>query len=188
MEIAVLSDAISSIAHSTQSLGFSNLLNRPYNVLSLPDTSPDQASQSAPPFHISAASPPPTRTLTRRRLRRSRRVKRKIATDDGGDFSDGDVYFVFGGDGGNFNNGGDGYFGRGGGGGKGWNFGGYGGANWEDFSNNSIHDPAFDVVYEVLCWIAMSNCLHFALKKVVKFVADGFGDQEKIPMRLTPVC
>ncbi|KAL1548126.1 hypothetical protein AAHA92_16401 [Salvia divinorum] len=190
MEIAIVSDAISSIAHSAQSLGFSNLLlNRPHNVRSLHDTSPDQASQSPPPFHISAASPPPTRTLTRRRLRRSRRVKRKITADDGGDFSNEDVRFAFGGDGGNFNNG-DGYFGGGGGdrGGKGWNFGGYGGTNWEEYPNNPIPDPAFDVVYEVLCWIAMSNCLHFALKKVVKLVADGFGDREKLQMRLTPVC
>lgn len=185
MEISVISDAISSIAYSTHSLGFSSLLNRPYNVLSLSDTSPDQASQSPPPFYISAVSPPPTRTLTRRRLRRTRRVKRKIAADDGGDLNSGDVYFVFG-DGGGINNG-DGYFGRGGGG-KGWNSGGYGGDNWEEYSNNSIPDPAFDFVYEVLCWIAMSNCLHFAFKKVVKFASDGFGDREKIPMRLTPVC
>lgn len=99
--------------------------------------------------------------------------------------SNGDVYFDLG-YGGNSNNGG-GYFGSGGGG-KGWNFGGNGGANWGEYSNNSIPDPAFDVVYEVLCWIAMSNCLHFAFKKVVKFVADGLGDREKIPMRLTPVC
>lgn len=109
-------------------------------------------------------------------------MKRKIAADDGGDLDSGDVYFVFG-DGG----GGDGYFGRGGGG-KGWNSGGYGGDNWEEYSNNSIPDPAFDFVYEVLCWIAMSNCLHFAFKKVVKFASDGIGGREKIPMRLTPVC
>ncbi|KAH6808660.1 glycine-rich protein [Perilla frutescens var. frutescens] len=186
MEIAVLSDAISSIAYTTQSLGFSNLLlNRPYNVLSLSDVSSDQGPQSPPPFHISAASPPPTQTLTRRRLRKARRVKRKIAADDGGDLNNGDVYFGFG-DGGDINNGG-GYFGRGGGG-KGWNFGGSGGSNWGEYSDNSIPDPAFDFVYEVLCWIAMSNCLHFAFKKVGKVVADGFGDREKIPMRLTTVC
>lgn len=182
MEISVISDAISSIAYSTQSLGFSNfLLNRPHNVLSLSDTLSDQPSQS-PPFHISAVSPPPTRTLTRRRLRKTRRVKRKIILDDDGEENG---VFVFS-DGGDFNSG-DGYFGRGGGG-KGWNFGGYGGPNWEEFSDNSISDPAFDFVYEILCWIAMSNCLHFAFKKVVRFVADGFGDRGKVPMRLTPVC
>ena len=47
--------------------------------------------------------------------------------------------------------------------------------NWEEFSSNSPSDPAFDVVYEVISWIALSNCLHFALKKVVRIVADGFG-------------
>lgn len=100
--------------------------------------------------------------------------------DDGGD----NDFFAFS-DGGDSNNGG-GNFGSGGGG-KGWN-GGYGGANWEEFSDNSISDPAFDFVFEILCLIAMSNCLHFAFKKVVRIVADGFGDRGKVPMRLTPIC
>ncbi|KAL3812951.1 hypothetical protein ACJIZ3_014219 [Penstemon smallii] len=180
MEIAVISDTISSIACSAQSLGFSNfLLKRPHNVLPLSDASSDQPP---PPFHVSAASTPSTRTLTRPRLRKTRRVKRKIVTDDDGVDN---RFFTFN-DGGVFSNG-DGYFGSGGGG-KGWNFGGYGGSNWEEFPDDSIPDPAFDVVYEVLCWIAMSNCLHFAYKKVVRFAADGFGDREKVQMGLTPVC
>ncbi|GFQ05726.1 hypothetical protein PHJA_002716700 [Phtheirospermum japonicum] len=178
METSVISDAISSIAHSTQSLGFSNFLNRSNNILSLSDTLSDQPSRSPTPFHISAASPPPTRTLTKRRLRKTRRVRRRVVIDYDGEE---DGIFVFS-DGGGFNSG-DGYFGSGGGG-RGWNFGGYGGANWEEFSENSISDPAFDFVYEVLCWIAMSNCLHFAFKKVARFV----GDRGKVPMRLTPVC
>ncbi|KAL0414780.1 UNVERIFIED_CONTAM: hypothetical protein Sradi_1679700 [Sesamum radiatum] len=183
MEISVISDAISSIACSTQSLGFSKfILNRPHDVLSLTDTSSDQPPQTSSPFHISAASSPPTRTLTKPRTRKARRVRRKIVLDNDGEESG---FFVFS-DGGDYNSG-DGYFG-GGGGGKGWNFGGHGGANWEEFSDNSISDPAFDFVYEILCWIAMSNCLHFAFKKVVRIVADGFGDREKVPMRLTPVC
>ncbi|KAG8372923.1 hypothetical protein BUALT_Bualt12G0117500 [Buddleja alternifolia] len=174
MEISVISETISSIAYVSQGLTFSNLLlNRPHNILS------DQPPQSQPSFHVSAASPPPTRTLTKRRLRRSRRVKRKLLTGDGGEESG---YFVFG-DGGGLNSG-DGYFGSGGGG----NFGGNGGANWEDYSDNSVSDPAFDFVYKVLCWIAMSNCLIFALKKVVRRFGDGFGDRQKIPMRLTAVC
>ena len=84
-----------------------------------------------------------------------------------------------------FNNGGGG-----GGGGGSWNFGGFGGANWEGYSSNSYNDPAFDFVYEVLSWIVLSNCLHFAFKKVVRIVADVFGDpaREKVPMRLEPVC
>ncbi|KAK6161073.1 hypothetical protein DH2020_004454 [Rehmannia glutinosa] len=174
MEISVISDAISSIACSTQSLASSNfLLNRPHHVLSLSDTSSDQPPQSPSPFHISAVSPPPTKTLTKHRLRKTRRIKRKILIDeDGGE----NGIFVFS-DGGDFHSG-NGYFGSGGGG-KGWNYGGYGGANWEGFSDNSIPDPAFDFVYEVLCWIAMSNCLHFAFKKVVRFVSDGFGDRKR---------
>lgn len=182
MEIAVISDAISSIACSTQSLGFSNfLLNRPQNVVSLADTSSDQPSQSPPHLNVFAGSPPATRTLTKRRLRKTRRVKRKILVDDDGE----DNGFVFS-SGGNFS-GGDGYFGSGGGG-NGGNFGWYGGSNWEESSDNSISDPAFDVVYEILCWIAMSNCMHFAFKKVVRFFGHGFGDRGKVPMRLTPVC
>ncbi|KAL7104895.1 hypothetical protein ACP275_07G010600 [Erythranthe tilingii] len=191
MEIAVISDAISSIAYSTQSLGFSNfLLNRPHSVLSVADTSSDQQPQSPPPFNVFAASPPSTRTLTKPRIRKTRRVKRKILADDDCGGGEGNGSFAFT-DGGNFS-GGDGYFGSGGGGGgdggKGWNFGGYGGSNWEEFSDNSISDPAFDFVYEILCWIAMSNCLHFAYKKVVRFVEDGFGDRGKVPMQLTTVC
>ncbi|XP_073127955.1 uncharacterized protein [Henckelia pumila] len=192
MEISVISDAISSVVYSTQGLAFSNfLLNRPCNVLSPSDASSDQPPSpppsSAAPFRILAAGPPPTRTLTKPRIRRTRRVKRKSLISDY-DVSGGDGFFVFS-DGGDFNNG-DGYFGAGGGG-RGWNFGGYGGANWEESSGNSISDPAFDFVYEILCWIAMSNCLHFAFKKVVRNVADGFGDPARgkvVPMPLTPVC
>lgn len=102
--------------------------------------------------------------------------------DDGGEFG----FFFDGGDD-------DGAFGGGnswGGGGSGWNFGGFGGSNWDEPSSNSISDPAFDFVYEVLSWIVFSNCLHFAFKKVVRIVAGGLGDpaREKVPMRLTPVC
>lgn len=184
MEISVISDTLSSIAYSTQSFGFSNfVLKRSRNVHSVSDAVSDQPPQSPPHLHVSAATPPATRTLTKRRLRRTRRVKRKIVLDDGGGDNE---YFAFS-DGGDSGNGGGG-FGGGGGGGKGWNFGGYGGANWEEFSDNSISDPAFDFVFEILCLIAMSNCLHFAFKKVVRIVAEGFGDRSKVPMRLPPIC
>ncbi|XP_073294378.1 uncharacterized protein [Primulina huaijiensis] len=193
MEISVISDSISPVVYSTQGLAFSNfLLNRPCNVLSPSDASPDQPpsppSSSAAPFRISAVGPPPTRTLTKPRLRRTRRVKQKSLIIDY-DGSGGDELFVFS-DGGGCNNG-DGYFGGDGGGRRGWNFGGDGGANWDESSGNSISDPAFDFVYEILCWIAMSNCLHFAFKKVVRNVADGIGDparEKVVPMPLTPVC
>ncbi|KZV23298.1 hypothetical protein F511_02199 [Dorcoceras hygrometricum] len=197
MEISVISDAISTVVYSTQGFAFSNfLLNRPYNVLSLTDTPSDQPLQTPSPsppsssavhFRISAAAPPATRTLTKPRLRRIRRVKQKSLISDH-DGSEGDGFFGFI-DGCDFS-GGDGHLGSSGGG-RGWNFGGYGGANWEESSNDSISDPAFDFVYEVLCWIAMSNCLHFAFKKVVRIVADGFGDparEKVVRMPLTPVC
>ncbi|XP_073035663.1 LOW QUALITY PROTEIN: uncharacterized protein [Primulina eburnea] len=196
MEISVISDSISTVVYSTQGLAFSNfLLNRPCNVLSPSDASADNPhrlpSSSAAPFRISAVGPPPTKTLTKPRLRRTRRVKLKPLIIDY-DGSVGDELFVFS-DGGGCNNG-DGYSGGNGSGGgrRGWNFGGYGGgANWDESSGNSISDPAFDFVYEILCWIAMSNCLHFAFKKVVRNVADGIGDparEKVVPMPLTPVC
>ncbi|CAA0834238.1 glycine-rich protein [Striga hermonthica] len=175
MEVVPISDAISSVAYSTQSFGLSNFLTRPHDLLSLPDT--NQPPRSPPPFRIFAASQPPTRTLTKRRLRRIRRARRRISIDyDGGE----NGMFVPS-DGGGFSCG-DGYFGGGGGGGgKGW--------NWEGFSDNCVPDPAFDFVYGVLCWIALSNCLHFAFKKVVRLVEDGVVDQGKVPMQLAPaVC
>ncbi|GER33378.1 glycine-rich protein [Striga asiatica] len=178
MDLVAISDPISSIAYSTQSFGLSNFLTRPYDFLSLLDT--DQPPRSPPRFRISADSRPPTRTLTKRRPRRIRRVRRRISIDYDGE-ENGMLVFS---DGGGFSCG-DGYFGGGGGGGdggKGW--------NWEGFSDNSVPNPAFDFVYGVLCWIALSNCLHFALKKVVRLVEDGgIVDQGKVPMRLAPaVC
>lgn len=119
------------------------------------------------------------RTLARKK---NRTRKRSLAGDDGeedGFFGDGDDG-PFGGSGGC------------GGGGKGWNFDGFRGQNWEDdeSSSPSFSDPAFDFVYEVISWIALSNCIHFAFKKVVRIVADGIGDasREKVPVRYVPVC
>jgi hypothetical protein len=43
----------------------------------------------------------------------------------------------------------------------------------------------------VIYWIALSNCVHFAFKKVVRIVADGIGDTERgkaVSMRLATVC
>uniref|UniRef100_K4CGA0 Uncharacterized protein n=1 Tax=Solanum lycopersicum TaxID=4081 RepID=K4CGA0_SOLLC len=64
-----------------------------------------------------------------------------------------------------------------------------GGAD-EESSSNSFSDPAFDFVYELMCWAALSNCLHFAFKKVVRIVAGGFSDtarEKVVPVRLTSV-
>ncbi|KAL2459293.1 putative H/ACA ribonucleoprotein complex subunit 1 [Forsythia ovata] len=184
MEISVISDTITTIAYSTQGLGFSNfLLNRHHHVLSLSDTSSDQSPPVPPPpsagstLQISAVAPPPTKTLPKRIVRKSRRTKRKSLTGDNNIGEENEfLIFIDGGgfininDGGYFGSGGSG---GGGNGGKGWNFNGHGGANWGESSNNSFYDPAFDFVYEVLSWIALSNCLHFAFKKVVRIVGRG---------------
>lgn len=86
MEISVISDAVLSIACPTQASGVSNFfLNRPHNAFSLTDASSDQPPQSSAPFHISGVSRTGTRTLTKHRLRKARRVKRKIHVDGGGE-------------------------------------------------------------------------------------------------------
>uniref|UniRef100_A0A6N2MWC4 Uncharacterized protein n=1 Tax=Salix viminalis TaxID=40686 RepID=A0A6N2MWC4_SALVM len=43
----------------------------------------------------------------------------------------------------------------------------------------------------VIYWTALSNCVHFSFKKVVRIVADGIGDTERgkaVPLRLTTIC
>ncbi|KAL1806698.1 hypothetical protein ACET3Z_029766 [Daucus carota] len=130
--------------------------------------SPGALHLSSVIFPIDAVAPPPVkrnyipkapRSLVRKRCR----TRRRSLT--GGDDEDG-------GDGGFF--GGDGPFGGGGGGGGGgWNF---DGSDWEE-SSASWSDPAFDFVYEVMSWIALSNCLLYAFKKVLRI--GGAGDREK---------
>ncbi|KAB5545335.1 hypothetical protein DKX38_013447 [Salix brachista] len=62
--------------------------------------------------------------------------------------------------------------------------------NWDESSGwfpSRSSDFACGFVYEVIYWIALSNCVHFAFKKVVKLVADGIGDTERgkvVPLRL----
>ncbi|KAL4309289.1 hypothetical protein GQ457_01G030310 [Hibiscus cannabinus] len=138
---------------------------------------------------IDAVAPPPVkpnsyRTLPRTLLRRKRRTKRKLFSGD--DSKDSEDYgLLFGGDGG------DGYgnFGNGNGGGSswggsGWNFGGFEGQNW-DGSSSPWTGTALGFVYEVITWIALSNCLHFAFKKMVRIVTnltDEAADREKVPI------
>lgn len=74
---------------------------------------------------------------------------------------------------------------HGGGGGKNWDFGGFGGPHWEgDGSGESSwfwrSGFAFDFVYEVIYWIALSNCVHFAFKKVVR----DFAEREKVAVTM----
>ncbi|KAK9136805.1 hypothetical protein Sjap_007399 [Stephania japonica] len=182
---------IFAMADSVKLLGFTNfLLNR--HDLSLTTTSA-ALSVSAAISPTDSVAPPivrssSCRTVPRTLARRSRTRKRSAA--DGGGEDDG----LFG-------DGDDGPFGGSGsgpsGGGRGWNFGDFGG-NWEDdedsssssSSSPSYFDPAFDFVYEVISWIALSNCVHFAFKKVVRIVGDGIGDaasREKVPVRYVPV-
>lgn len=130
---------------------------------------------------VDAVAPPPVRstacTIPRRTLlRRRRRIKRKLSGGDGS--GDEGLFFGDGGDGGG------GFGGSGGGGG--WNFNNYGGGDDWDESSSSVPDPAFDFVYQVLSWIMLSNCLHFAFKKILRIVLDA--DREKVPRRLAPIC
>ncbi|XP_057957652.1 uncharacterized protein LOC131150744 [Malania oleifera] len=197
MEISVLANTLAVAA--TQGLGLSHLLRRncfgSSTFLSLSDSYSDQPSSasvlqiSAAIFPVDAVAPPPVRPnryrVSRRTLIRKNRRTRRRSFYEGGGEEEG-----FYGDG---CDGGDGPFGSGAGGGGGWNFGGFGGSNWDESSSSSSSDPAgpaLDFLYEVISWIALSNCVHFAFKKVGRIVADGIGDdsREKLPMRLTAVC
>lgn len=119
-------------------------------------------------FPIDAVAPPPVRRSYIRKAPRSlvrKRCRTRRRSLTGGDDDDGGFF------------GGDGPFGGGGGGGGGggWNF---DGSDWEE-SSASWSDPAFDFVYEVMSWIALSNCLLYAVKKVLRL--GGAGDREKAP-------
>lgn len=196
MEISVIADTVAVPAK--QGLGFAKvLLNRQNfssnSYLSVSDSCSEQSSSagviqiSAVIFPMDAVAPPPVksnsyRTVTRTLLRRKRRTRRSF-TGDSEDYEEG----------GFFGDSGDGFFGGGGagdGGGRGWNFDGFGGFNWDESSAKSSSDPAFDFVYEVISWIALSNCVHFAFKKFVRIMAEEIGDpsREKVPMRFASIC
>ncbi|GMH29310.1 hypothetical protein Nepgr_031153 [Nepenthes gracilis] len=150
------------------------------SVLSIADSSSDHYSSTSTALQISAGicptnavAPPPVRSSSSRiagrtLLKRRRRTRRRSSSSDGSE----DNGFVDG-----YGNGGDDGL-SGGGGGRGWNFDGFGSFNWDDPSAYPA-DPAFDFVYEVICWIVFSNCVHFAFKKVVRFVAEGSADHER---------
>ncbi|KAJ8493243.1 hypothetical protein OPV22_014964 [Ensete ventricosum] len=173
MEIsAVMSDAFFS-AVATQGLGLSAKLLLPRCSLSLSavDSGAPPAVVRSDPFRPAAAP--------RAFVRRTRRRTRRRSLTEGGGEDDG-----FSGDG----DGDDGPFGGGGdagcGGGKGWNSGDQG-PGWGG-SSPSSSDPAFDFIYEVMCWIALSNCAHFAFKKMGRLLATR---GKVFPLRLLPsVC
>ncbi|GAB4851331.1 hypothetical protein Ancab_030724 [Ancistrocladus abbreviatus] len=199
MELSLTADALSTAA--AQGLGFAkSLLHRSTaaTFISILESSSDQHSSSsctnagaatAGALQISAVispidvvAPPPVRSNSRLTvplslIRKQRRTRRR-SNSSGGSEDDG----FFDGDGGSD----DGPFG--GSGGRGWNSDGFGGFNWDDSSSHHA-DPVFYFVYEVVCWIVFSNCLHFAVKKVVHFVSEAFPDQrEKVAMRLASIC
>nr|GEX78596.1 putative ribonuclease H-like domain-containing protein [Tanacetum cinerariifolium] len=119
-------------------------------------------------LQINSILAPPTikpRTAPKKLARKRCRIKRSSKTDNNGGPYDGEGFF----------DGGDGPFGGGGGGGG---RGGGDGFNWDESVPVEPTDPAFDFVYEVLCWIVLSNCLHFAFKKVFRIVSDS--EREKV--------
>uniref|UniRef100_A0A7N0UIM1 Glycine-rich protein n=1 Tax=Kalanchoe fedtschenkoi TaxID=63787 RepID=A0A7N0UIM1_KALFE len=170
--------------------------------LSLADCSTDHQVSGSGALQISAlildavAPPPvrtkPNRTTTRLMTRKKKRLRRRSMAGGGGGGGGGkddDGFFGMDGGGGG---GGGGFFGGGGGGdggSGGWNYGGFGGNSWGD-SSSAASDPASDFVYEVICWIALSNCVHFAFKRVVRGIGDLVAEKgrEKLPMRLGSVC
>ncbi|XP_052207888.1 uncharacterized protein LOC127811759 [Diospyros lotus] len=186
MEVSLIADAVTVAAY--QGLGFAKSLLHRHDFAAEQSSSAGTLQIAAAIFPVDAVAPPPVKsnylkTAPRTFVRRRRRTRRRSQT--GGGPEEGEDGWFFGDAGG-----GDGPFGGGPGGGGGWNSDRFGWSDWDESSSDSPSDPAFDFVYEVMCWIALSNCLHFAFKKVVRIVADGFGDpaREKVPVRLTPVC
>ncbi|KAK9076069.1 hypothetical protein SSX86_004402 [Deinandra increscens subsp. villosa] len=189
MEISLISDTLSTIAtkygHGL-GLGLSNFVTDRHCS---PHDQPPQFYALIVP--IDAIAPPTTkpRTTAPKKLARKRcRVKRSSKTDGGDHDHDRDIFGNE--DGGGFFDGGDGPFGGGGGGRGGGGGDRFDGFNWEESLPDSPSDPAFDFVYGVLSWIVFSNCLHFALKKVIRIVADGVSDpdRQKVPVRFSPIC
>ena len=181
MEFCLIADTI-SVCTAKQGIAFGkSLLNR-WEHISFADSSVDQAPPVIFPVDAIAPSIQSSSIKTIRRIRKKRRTKRVSFggdSEDGGDFGRFVLEGGFGGNDGPFGFGGGG---DGGGGGKGWSYGG--GGNWDESSSWS--DPAMEFVYEVICWIALSNCVHFAFKRIVRIVTDG--EREKLNLTLSPVC
>lgn len=187
MDVSLITEAVT--VATQQGLGLAKLLIHPPNFV--PNSNLAPSDQSAGVLQISAVifdalAPPPVKsnpykTARRTLLRKKQRTRRKSFS--GGDSEEGGF---FGGDS-------DGTFGGAGGswgGGRGWNFNGFGGQNWDESSWSSSSGFAYGFIYEVIYWIALSNCVHFAFKKVVRIVADGIAEtgRDKVPIRLTSMC
>ncbi|KAL0699369.1 hypothetical protein Bca4012_055491 [Brassica carinata] len=176
MEFCLIADSV-AVFTAKQGIAFGkSLLNRfeLANHISFADSPVDQTS--AVFYPVDAIAPSPVRSSSYKTIRRIRKKRRTKRVSFGGDSEDGGDFCRFllegGGNDGPFGFGGGG--GGNGGGGKGWNYGG--GGNWDESSSWS--DPAMEFVYEVICWIALSNCVHFAFKRIVRIVADG--EREKL--------
>ncbi|GLT99072.1 hypothetical protein SLE2022_165380 [Rubroshorea leprosula] len=177
---------------TAQDLGFAKFhLHRPHsftcnNHLALCSDPSAETSEFLPIYAFAPPTVKSNRKTSRRTiLSRKRRTRRR--TTSSGDSDEGGDYGFFGGDGyGSFGSG----SGGGGWGGNGWNFDRFGGHDWDE-SSSSWSSPAFSFIYEVVCWIALSNCVHFAFKKMARAVAAaGIGDaeREKVPIRLASIC
>ncbi|XP_065859543.1 uncharacterized protein [Euphorbia lathyris] len=177
MDVSLISDTVTLA--TKQGLGFSNSLIPRDNLISAVIF-----DALAPPAVKSSS----TRTVRRTLLRKRRRTRRK--TYSGGESGDvGEELVFFGGDGdgdGNLGGGGGGSWGGGGG----WNFHRFGGQNWDESSWSPSSEFAYGFVYEVIYWIALSTCLHFAFEKGMRMISGGIAgtDREKVAMRFTSVC
>lgn len=194
MDLSPIHDARSVTA---QELGFAKFnLHRPHSFTCNNHIASALFQITAALLPVNSFAPPAVRsnskTSTRTILSRKRRLRRrKTKSADSGDVGDygflgGDVGF-FGSDGGYFG-GDDAYGGFGGGnggggsGGKGWNFDRFGDNDWDEssWSSSSLH-----FIYDVIGWIVLSICVHFAFMKVVRSLTAGIGDaaeREKAPI------
>ncbi|XP_077218772.1 glycine-rich protein [Tasmannia lanceolata] len=182
MELSLITDAL-TIA-TTRGLVFAKIASQNLSIVyeNAISSESSSSSSSSPAFAtlaisaVDSISAPPIRpnsykSAPRTLSRRIKRTRRRSLTGE----SDGEEDGFSGGDDGPFGGGG-------GGGGRGWNFGRYegGSEDWEGESESFYSDLASDFVYEVLGWIALSNCVHFAFKKVVRIMGDSSRDKATI--------
>ncbi|CAN0855666.1 hypothetical protein LINGRAHAP2_LOCUS6288 [Linum grandiflorum] len=199
VSLSIVTEAATALSNE-QGLGFGigNVVLPRLRFLSInnsivSDSSADQLAycRQSSAIIVDVVAPPPVkpdrfRTARRTLTRKRRRTRRRSSTDgDSGDF--GGEYGVFGGD-----DGGNGPFGFGGGGGGGWGFDRFGEQNWDESSSSwwSASGFAYGFIYEVIYWIALSNCVHFAFNKVAKIMASRIGDggnSAKVRIRLASI-
>lgn len=165
MEVSLIYDTVTTIDNKKHNhgLGFATFLIRRHNFAISSSDQQQPLEVCAQMLPIDAVAPPPVKpsTIPKTGARKRTRVRKRIQIDSFGADEGGDIGGFFGG--------GDGPFG--GGGGNGGGGGSFHGFNWDE-SSPSSPDPAFDFVYEALTWFVLSNCLHFALKRVLQLVAD----------------